>query len=76
MPFMFDGRTMLLLPLVWFGIVIYFVLRFLRAFERGVDAHERIARELGRLGREPERERGPPPEPAGMVGNTRPRQRG
>ena len=37
---------LLLLPLVWWGIVIYFVLRFLRAFERGVGAHEDIAREL------------------------------
>jgi hypothetical protein len=44
----------LLLPLAWWLIVIYFVLRFLRAFERGVDAHETVARELGRLARRSE----------------------
>lgn len=42
---------LLLLPIVWWGVVIYFALRFLRALERGVGAHEDIAREL-RLRRE------------------------
>ncbi len=37
---------LLLLPLLWWGIVLYLALRFLRAFERGVRAHEDVAREL------------------------------
>jgi len=39
----------LLLPLVNLALLIYFVLRFLHAMERGVAAHERIADELGRI---------------------------
>ncbi len=38
-----------LLPLLYIALVIYFVLRLLRAIERGVDAHERIAQELARF---------------------------
>ena len=40
-----------LLMLVWLGVWIlgiYLVVRFLRAIERGVDAHERIAHALER----------------------------
>lgn len=50
MSFNFTDAPMLLflLPLVWWTIGIYFALRFLRAFERGVDAHVDIARELAR----------------------------
>ena len=39
----------ILLPLLYVLLVIYFVLRFLHAMERGVAAHERIADELARL---------------------------
>jgi uncharacterized membrane protein len=38
-----------LLPLLYILLLVYFVLRFLHAMERGVAAHERIADELGRL---------------------------
>jgi hypothetical protein len=41
---------LLLLPLVWWGVVIYFIVRFLRAFERGVQAHEDLTRQLRLLG--------------------------
>ena len=35
-----------LLPVLYIAVVVYFVLRFLRAIERGVAAHERIAQHL------------------------------
>ncbi len=44
-----GGLWVLFFPLVYIALVIYFVLRFLHAMERGVAAHERIADELGRL---------------------------
>jgi len=39
---------LLLLPVVVWLVVLYLLVRFLRAFERGVDAHERIADALTR----------------------------
>ena len=44
-----PGVFLFLLPLVWWGVVTYFILRFLQAFERGVRAHEDVAREVRRL---------------------------
>jgi hypothetical protein len=44
-----PGAWVILLPLLNLVLIIYFVLRFLRAMERGVAAHERIANELGEL---------------------------
>ena len=45
MNWAFGGAPslMLLIPLISWAVSIYFILRFLRAFERGVRAHERIA---------------------------------
>ena len=45
MNFSLNGASgiMLLIPVVVWLIWLYIVLRFLRAFERGVQAHERIA---------------------------------
>lgn len=44
----FDGAPglMFLIPLISWAVSLYFILRFLRAFERGVRAHERIADSL------------------------------
>lgn len=39
-----DGPgVLLLIPVISWVVTLYFILRFLRAFERGVQAHERIA---------------------------------
>lgn len=48
MNFSFNGAPglMVLIPLISWAVSIYFILRFLRAFERGVRAHERIADSL------------------------------
>ena len=45
MNFGFSGAPLLLLllPVVVWLVVLYLLVRFLRAFERGVYAHERIA---------------------------------
>jgi hypothetical protein len=44
---------LLLLPVVVWLVVLYLLVRFLRAFERGVDAHERIADVLTRQAASP-----------------------
>lgn len=46
----FNGAPMLLLlvPVIVWLVAFYLVLRFLRAFERGVYAHERIADSLSK----------------------------
>ena len=46
----FGGASALvfLLPVVVWLVALYLLIRFLRAFERGVDAHERIADALAR----------------------------
>lgn len=51
MNFNFGGGygLFLLLPLLYIALIVYFVLRFLRAIERGADAHERIADALSRM---------------------------
>ena len=48
MSWSFNGAPglMFLVPLISWIVSLYFILRFLRAFERGVRAHERIADEL------------------------------
>jgi len=48
MNFSLNGASgiMLLIPVVVWLIWLYIVIRFLRAFERGVQAHERIAAAL------------------------------
>lgn len=35
-----------LIPIISWAVSLYFIIRFLRAFERGVRAHERIADSL------------------------------
>jgi hypothetical protein len=44
----FDGAPglMFLVPIIAWAVSLYFIVRFLRAFERGVRAHERIADSL------------------------------
>ena len=44
-----DGSMILLLiPVAVWLVALYLILRFLRAFERGVYAHERIADSLAK----------------------------
>ena len=40
---------MMILMLLWWAMVAYLALRFIMAVERAASAHERIARDLGRL---------------------------
>ena len=49
MPIPFAG-TGLLIAVAYVVFIVYCLLRFLSAIDRGVAAHERIAQELGRLG--------------------------
>lgn len=51
MTFNLAGTQLLfLLPtLLWWGLLAYLILRVVRAIERGVRAHEDVARELARL---------------------------
>ncbi|HTE45251.1 MAG TPA: hypothetical protein VK636_08430 [Gemmatimonadaceae bacterium] len=44
---------MLFIPIIAWLVSLYLILRFLRAFERGVDAHERIANTLAKSSRAP-----------------------
>lgn len=48
MNWSFNGAPglMFLIPLISWAVSLYFILRFLRALERGVRAHERIADSL------------------------------
>jgi hypothetical protein len=48
MNFSLNGGSgfMLLIPVIVWLIWLYIIIRFLRAFERGVHAHERIANAL------------------------------
>jgi hypothetical protein len=50
MNFGINGAPMLflLVPVIVWLVAFYLVLRFLRAFERGVYAHERIAETLSK----------------------------
>ena len=45
MNWLFNGAPglMFLIPIISWAVSLYFIVRFLRAFERGVRAHERIA---------------------------------
>jgi len=48
MNWSFNGAPglMFLIPIISWAVSLYFIIRFLRAFERGVRAHERIADSL------------------------------
>jgi hypothetical protein len=52
MNFSLNGGSgfMFLIPVIVWLIWLYFIVRFLRAFERGVQAHERIANALSSPG--------------------------
>jgi hypothetical protein len=56
MNFVLNGAPMLMLvvPVVVWLVALYLILRFLRAFERGIYAHERIADALTKSPRGPQ----------------------
>lgn len=50
-PGFFPPWGMLLVPIFFWLVSLYLILRFLRAFERGVRAHEPIADSLAKSSR-------------------------
>lgn len=49
MPYNFFGTAGALFVLLYIAFIVYCVLRFLNAVDRGVAAHERMAQELSRV---------------------------